>query len=79
MCQNHEQEEAWSWGERIESLRYHQSKFVSGNLSSGLVAERQNDKQIVGWKKKNNVKCRKKTKIVVTNNIRPNYQGIKTV
>lgn len=52
MCQNHEQKEAWSWRERIESLRYHQSKFVSGNLSSGLVAERQNDKQIVGWKKR---------------------------
>lgn len=62
MCQNHEQKEAWSWGERIESLRYHQSKFVSGNLSSGLVAERQNDKQIVGWKKKEQCEVQKKDK-----------------
>lgn len=38
-----------------------------------------NDKQIVGWKKKEQYEVKKKDKIVVTNNTRSNYQGIKTV
>lgn len=52
MCQLQLTKEVWSCGERIEALRYHQSEFVSGNLSSGSVVERQNDKQVVGWGKK---------------------------
>lgn len=59
-------------------MRYHQIKFVSRNLSSASVAML-NDKQIVGWEKKEQCEVKKKDKIVVTNNTRPNYQDIKTV
>lgn len=66
--------------ERIKALSHHQSKFISGNLSSGSVVERQNDEQQDEKKKKRTtVSEEERPKIGSTNNTWPNYQGVKTV